>query len=120
WCPRGSIAPTAPSVPITSTAWFIRAANAAADAATHLNKLDDAGEFHTLALRSIDAVRTRFYNAAARSFGSQTGDAMALAFGLVPSGEEQAVGDDLARDVTQHGDHHDTGIFGSRYLFDRL
>jgi alpha-L-rhamnosidase len=46
---------------------------------------------------------------------------MALAFGLCPAGDEQAVANDLARDVVdRHHGHQSTGIFGSRYLFDRL
>ena len=64
------------------------------------------------------------YDAAGDSAGKaaqQTGDAIALAWGLVPAGHEQSVADDLARDVVdRHKMHHSTGIFGSRYIYAAL
>jgi alpha-L-rhamnosidase len=120
WCPPGSVEPVVTPVPLTSTAWFIRAATITTDAAARLGKPEEAQEFQALARQSTDAFRARFYDRAAKSFGSQTGDAMALAFDLVPPGDAQAVADDLARDVARHNGHHDTGIFGSRSLFDCL
>lgn len=120
WCPPGSVTPVVTPVALTSTAWFIRTATVTARAATSLGKQEEAAEFQSLADHSLTAFRAKFYDAPHHSFGSQTGDAMSLGFDLVPSEEAQQVADDLARDVEAHRFHHDTGIFGSRYLFDAL
>ena len=120
WCPPGSVEPTATPVPLTTTAWFAEAAQLTSKTATLLGRTEEARDFAQLAERSIVALRVRYYDASAHSFGSQTADALALAFRLCPEADRQAVSDSLARDVAKHGMHHTTGIFGSRWLFDSL
>jgi len=51
---------------------------------------------------------------------SQHQNAMALALDLVPAERRQAIGDALAADVREHGDHLTTGIMGTRFLFAAL
>ncbi len=120
WCPPGSVEPTATPVPLTTTAWLAEAARRTSQTAALLNRPEDAREFAQMAERSAAALRAKYYDAAAHTFGSQTADAMALAFRLCPESDRQAVCDSLARDVVKHGKHHTSGIFGSRWLFDAL
>ena len=120
WCPPGSVEPTSTPVPLTTTAWLIEAARVTAQTATLLGQTEEAREFTQMADRSAAALRAKYYDSAAHTFGSQTADALALAFDLCPTSDRQAVCDSLARDVVKHGRHHTTGIFGSRRLFDAL
>jgi len=120
WCPPGSVEPTATPVPLTTTAWLTEAARLTAQTATLLGHPEEAREFAQLAETSATALRAKYYNPTAHTFGSQTADAMALAFHLCPPTDRQAVCDSLAQDVIKHGKHHTTGIFGSRWLFDEL
>ena len=120
WCPPGSVEPTATPVPLTTTAWLAEAARRTAQTATLLGRTEEAREFAQMAERSAAALRAKYYDASAHTFGSQTADAMALAFHLCLDSERQAVCDSLARDVLKHGRHHTSGIFGSRWLFDAL
>lgn len=120
WCPPGSVEPTATPVPLTTTAWLTEAAQLTSQTATLLGHPEEAREFAQMAERSATALRAKYYDATAHTFGSQTADAMALAFHLCPPADRQAVCDSLAQDVVNHGKRHTTGIFGSRWLFDAL
>jgi alpha-L-rhamnosidase len=120
WCPPGSVEPTATPVPLTTTAWLIEAARRTSQTAALLEHPEEAAEFAQIAERSAAALRAKYYDATAHTFGSQTADALALAFHFCPPTDRQAVADSLARDVVKHGSHHTTGIFGSRWLFDTL
>jgi len=118
WCPPGSVEPVSTPVALTSTAYFYQDALILAKVANVLGKIEDAARFEDIARGTRAAFIAKFYDAAAKSFGSQTADAFALYLGLCPDGEAQAVADSLARDVTEkHGGHHSTGITGSRYLY---
>lgn len=120
WCPPGSVEPTATPVPLTTTAWLAEAAHLTSQTAKLLGNAAEAEEFAQVAERSVGALRAKYYNATLHTFGSQTADALALAFRLCPEADRQAVCDSLAQDVVKHGKHHTTGIFGSRWLFDTL
>ncbi|NSW78863.1 MAG: family 78 glycoside hydrolase catalytic domain [Chthonomonadetes bacterium] len=117
WCAPGSVPGNTP-IPITSTAVFYLDARIMQRVAQVLGKTEDASVFEQLATQIREAFNRHFFNAEERSYGSQTADVLALAWGLVPEGMEQAVADSLARDVMKrHRGHHTTGIFGLRHLF---
>lgn len=117
WCAPGSVPGNTP-IPITSTAVFYLDAVLLAKIAHVLGEEEDHRRFDTLARGIRQAFIERFYDREAHTFGSQAADALALAWGLAPDGEEQAIADSLARDVMErHGGHHSTGILGSRYLY---
>ena len=120
WCPPGSVEPTATPPALTTTAWFVEAARRTAQVAAVLNRTEDARIFAAMAQSATAALQAKFFDAGAHSLHSQTADAMALAFNLIPESERQAVTDTLSRDVAAHDNHHTTGIFGSRWLFDSL
>lgn len=121
WCPPGSVKPVLTPVALTTTAWIGHAARVMALVARRLGRAEDAAVFASLAAELAAAFNRKFFDAAAKTYGSQTADAMALELRLAPPEHRSAVAASLARDVTlAHGAHHTTGIFGSRYLFDAL
>ncbi|MCS6950882.1 MAG: family 78 glycoside hydrolase catalytic domain, partial [bacterium] len=117
WCAPGSVSGNTP-IPITSTAVFYLDATLMAKIAHVLGREEDHQRFSDLAQQVRLAFTERFYDKQNHTFGSQAADAIALAWGLAPEGEEQAIADSLARDVMEnHRGHHSTGILGSRYLY---
>lgn len=120
WCPPGSVEPTETPPALTTTAWFCRAAEVTAIIARLQHAEKDADEFNHYRSVSQNALLTRFYNKSRHSFGSQTGNALCLAFDLCSKDEITAVETSLQNDVAQHDYHHTTGIFGSRWLYDIL
>ncbi len=117
WCAPGSVPGHTP-IAITSTAVFHLDATIMHQVAQVLGRTEDAEWFTRLAGRIRDAFNRRFFDAEACTYGSQTANVLALAWGLAPEGKEQAIADSLARDVMQrHGGHHSTGIMGWRHLF---
>jgi alpha-L-rhamnosidase len=78
-----------------------------------LGKMGDAGMFAAEKKLIAQEVVANLYDAQHKTFGSQTSDAMALDFGLVPGGDEKAVADAMVRNMNDkykgfmHG-----GIFG--------
>ena len=64
----------------------------------------------------------QFFDSETNTYGSQTGTAMALEFGVVPKGLEPEVAGGLARiEVTEKKQgHFSTGILGTRRLYNQL
>lgn len=106
---------------LTSTAFFYYDACLMNELAGFLGKRDDV-EKYTLLMDSIKrAFVTHFYHPEEKSFGSQTGDALALNFGLVPKGEEKDVAESMMKDVVEkYNYHHSTGHMGTRYIYGEL
>jgi alpha-L-rhamnosidase len=121
WCPPGSVQPVETPVELTTTAWFWRAADVMSRVAGVTGHPEDAAEYERLAAETLKAFNAKFFDPAKGGYGSQTADAVTLAWGMVPAGREQDVADSLARDVVErHKMHRSTGIFGSRYLYAML
>ncbi|WP_449343562.1 family 78 glycoside hydrolase catalytic domain [Streptomyces rugosispiralis] len=110
-------------VSLVNTALSYQQAEATAKAAEVLGHQQDARHFASLAGRVKDAFNAYFLNEAGDTYGSgrQVTSVLPLAFGLVPAGKVDDVGDQLARTIVERdGGHLDTGIFGTRYLVDAL
>lgn len=135
WCPPdhgpqandGMGSPTAgdctSEVSLVNTALSYQQAGAAGKAAGVLGHRQDARHFESLAGRIKNAFNAHFLNEAGDTYGSgrQVTSVLPLAFGLVPAGKVDDVGDQLARTIAEHDSGHlDTGIFGTRYLVDAL
>lgn len=117
WCAPGSVPGNTP-IPVTSTAIFYLDACIMSRGAEVLQKREDAAAFARLAEQIREAFNRRFFDTQACTYGSQTADTLALAYGLVPGGKEHLVASSLARDVMEtHRGHHFTGILGLRHLF---
>lgn len=113
WCPpEGNHTIDCP-IPLSSTAFHYYDASIVADAARVLGLTADAARYDSLKSEIGRAFVAKFYDPQAKTFGSQTADAMALDFGLVPDGDEKAVSDAIVRNMKEK--YHDflhTGIFG--------
>lgn len=121
WCPPRTVRPTETPVALTSTAYYYYDAWLLSRIATIVGKSDDSAKYAALADSIKTAFQERFYQPEHHSFGSQTADAFALFLGVVPSGNEQATADALARDILEkHNGHFSTGITGLKYIFGEL
>lgn len=106
---------------LTSTAFFYYDAQLMRDMASVLGKKDDEQKYNELMEKIKSAFVAHFYHEKDKNFGSQTGDAVALNFGLVPNGDENAVAESMKRDITEKYDgHHSTGHMGTRYIYGEL
>jgi len=108
-------------VALTSTAIYYHNARIMSVMADRLGKSRDASKYEELASRIEVAFNTRFYDPVSGSYGSQTANAMALEFGLVPDGDVSRIAKSIAEDIMdRHQGHLNTGHMGSRYLYGAL
>jgi alpha-L-rhamnosidase len=113
WCPpEGNKAIDAP-IEFTSTAFHYLDVSIMEQAAQMLGKTTDVQKYATEKRLIANEVVEFFYDTKQKTFGSQTADAMALDFGLVPTGDEKAVADAIVRNMNEksNGFMH-CGIFG--------
>jgi len=86
-----------------------------------IGKEHDAEKFSRKAQDIRISFNSKFYNINKKSYWNQEKNSLALAFGLVPEGEEESVADNLNESVIISGKGHvSTGIFGSRYIYETL
>lgn len=113
WCPpEGNNTIDCP-IPLSSTAFHYLDVAILARTAAIIGKNDDALRYNELKDKIAAAFVTEFYDKENKTFGSQTADAMALDFGLVPAGDERAVSDAIVRNMKdKYNDFMHTGIFG--------
>jgi len=107
---------------LTATAIFYDDLNIMAQAAQLLGKSDDAANFAKQATDTHAAYQQTFYHADTGQFstGSQTANAMSVAFGLAnPDQISQAV-DGIVQDIQSHGNAFTSGDVGYRYLLRAL
>lgn len=121
WCPPGLLEPIECPPALTSTAFYFLVASIMARSASVLGHTDDAARYTQLADIIQTAFQQKFYRPSNHTYGSQTANAVALGFGLVPASAASLVGAGLARHVTHdHRGHFNAGIHGLRHLFDML
>lgn len=108
---------------LVNTAFYYRVARITSEIATLLGESSDAHRYSELA----DAIKTsfnaKFFHEDTNSYGSgrQVTYILPLAFDLVPARLRPAVARALAERVAGPDNNHlDTGIFGTRYLFEVL
>jgi alpha-L-rhamnosidase len=65
------------------------------------------------------AIANRFFERESGSFGSQGGNVLALAFGILPE-EEERIFEALVEDILKRNTHLNVGVMGVRYLFEEL
>ncbi len=125
WCPPGpgGYKGCFSEGELTDTAMYYQSAVVAAESARVLGQAGDEAHFAKLAASIKSEFLKRHYHAATHTYssGRQVTSVLPLAFGLAPEGEASRIAEALAAKV--QGDntgHVDTGIFGTRYLFDVL
>lgn len=113
WCPpEGNNSIDCP-ISLSSTAFHYLDASILAKTAAIVGKNDDARYYNELKDKIAAAFVSEFYDKENKTFGSQTADAMALDFGLVPAGDERSVSDAIVRNMEEkYNNFMHTGIFG--------
>jgi alpha-L-rhamnosidase len=113
WCPpEGNSAIDCP-IPLSSTAFHYYDASILSQVAQILGRKDDAVFYAGLKEEIGKAFIAKFYDDKSKTFGSQTADAMALDFGIVPAADCKAVSDAIVRNMHEkYNDFLHTGIFG--------
>ncbi|HEY3328663.1 MAG TPA: family 78 glycoside hydrolase catalytic domain [Capsulimonadaceae bacterium] len=114
--PRDS--PNSSPVPLTSTAYYFANAQIVSRIAALTGRDDESAHYAALAERIKAAFNREFYDPATGYYKgrSQTPQAFALYYGLVPDGEEQRVADGLAKIVVEDNCRPTFGIVGSKYV----
>lgn len=122
WCdPLNSTRPTYTSPELTTTIWFHETGRIMAEAARALGDTQSSERFAEWLPKIRRALHEHFFDSNLGTFGSQTANAMALQYGLVPEGQHGRVVDSLVRDIREtHNTHQSVGIMGLRTLFEVL
>ncbi len=82
---------------------------------------EEVKRYDLLATKIRQAFNEQFYDPVKKDYNSQTANAMALQFGLVPDGDAVAVIENTISDIFEnHDGHFSTGHMGSRYLYEQL
>jgi alpha-L-rhamnosidase len=126
WCPpgqRGDYQKCFSEGQIVNTSVYYRATRLLAQMATILGKTQDVAAYRERAESIRREFNAHHFNEATHNYGSgrQVTSVLPLAFEMVPPEQLPAVASALAErlEAIDHG-HLDTGIFGTRYLFDVL
>jgi len=121
WCPPSHIVPPETPRELTDTWYLHRSLSLISKMASLLGRGDEAKKYEELAASIADAFNSAFYNKDhyGPGNGSQTCDVLALWAGMAK--DKEAVAKHLIHDVeVEHDRHLNTGIIGTRYLFDVL
>lgn len=114
----GRCRPQQTSATVTSSALLAHGADLMSRIASVLERSDDERRFRGLSERISDRFHAEFYDPETGHYGSQTADAMALRFGIVPTELRQSVADALNKDVIEDwGGHASVGALGQTYLY---
>jgi len=126
WCPpgrSGQYKDCFSEGEIVNTTIYYRATLLVSQMAEVLGKTSDALAYKERAESILREFNARHFKEATHSYGSgqQVTSVMPLAFDMVPSDQKPAVANALwERLMGKDQEHLDTGIFGTRYLFDVL
>jgi len=114
-----SFRPTQTSPLLTSTAYYYYDVWLLARMAEVLGRDEDARRYFKLAGEIKEAFNRKFFDETAGYYGTgtQTANALALYFGMVPESRRRSVVERLAHDITvNHKGHLSTGIIGTNAL----
>ncbi|GAB2889093.1 glycoside hydrolase family 78 protein [Streptomyces deserti] len=100
-----------------ATAFVAHSARLLADAARELGHADDADRYAALHRRTAEAAWRKWGHHARTT---QTGCALAVAFGIAPATERAAVGESLAALVRANGGRIATGFLGTPFVLPAL
>ncbi|MFO7821445.1 MAG: family 78 glycoside hydrolase catalytic domain, partial [Lentisphaeria bacterium] len=104
---------------LTTTLWFYRCADVMAVMADALDAPDSAAMYRDWRDRIAVALKDRCYDHTEGSFGSQTANAMALAFNVHPD-ENRRILDALVKDIRERDNHMNVGVMGVRVILEVL
>ncbi|MEJ2050791.1 MAG: family 78 glycoside hydrolase catalytic domain, partial [Calditrichota bacterium] len=107
---------------LTNTFVYHRNIQLLAKIADILGRREDATRYTRLADQIQTAFNARFLHPETNQYGDgrQPFNAFALADNLVPEARQPAVAGNIAQDIRERNVHLDTGISGTKFLFDAL
>lgn len=108
----GRIYPQKTPPAFTTTSLFYSCAKAMMHMAEATKNKTDCDKYKLLMAKIKSSFNDKFYNRAEKTYGGQEKNTLALAFELVPEGDDLAV----AANLNIESDKQWTGIFGSRYI----
>lgn len=108
-----------PPVEVVHTFYLWMCADIAAHSAEVLGFKADAELYRAMAERTRKAFHARFYNPESKSYGKHGCNVFALKMGQPEPFRSHAL-EALKSNIAEVGGHLDTGIFGTRYLFEVL
>ncbi|MBU2883525.1 glycoside hydrolase family 78 protein [Psychrosphaera sp. B3R10] len=106
---------------LTSSALFAHTANLMSKISTLLNKPEGTAHYSKLFRQITTQFNTELFDSTSNSYGSQTADAMAIAFDIAPRDKHAAIAKAINDDVinTWQG-HASVGALGQTYLYRAL
>ncbi|MFY0651795.1 MAG: family 78 glycoside hydrolase catalytic domain [Cyclobacteriaceae bacterium] len=118
WCPPGGNSNIDCSVPVSSSAFHILDVSLMFQSAKVLGKVQDATDFSDKLKVLKDSFNKELYDPETGSYGSQTGNAMALEIGIVPEENKTKVAAAIVKNIHEEFDGFiNTGIFGLGRVF---
>lgn len=110
---------TLPRNELVHTFFLWMCADIATSTAEKLGRTTEAEEFAQLRNRTAAAFHKNFYDPSTGSYGKHGSNVLALKIG-VPADRKAKVIEALRANIAEVNDHLDTGIVGTRYLFEVL
>lgn len=118
WCPPGGNDNIDTPVPITSTAFHIRDVQIMKKVSDLFGFTEDHEYYSELLDQLIEDFNRNFLNTANHTYGSQTGNALALDFGITPNKLKHKVAGATIKNMKEKYDGYiNTGIFGLSRIF---
>lgn len=108
-----------PSNKLVHTFYFWRCVSIAAKTANVLGKKEEANVYTQLAKKTKKAFQNDFYDQEKGTYGNYGQNVFALKMGL-PKDQEERVVAALKANIKANNNHLDTGIFGTKFLFEVL
>jgi alpha-L-rhamnosidase len=116
---RGTPQQTLPA--ITSTALFVYAADLMSRIAAIVGEPNTSKTYGNWRDHAAQSFHAKFFDSESNSYGSQTADAMALSFDIVPGSKRTAVARSLNQDVLENWKGHaSVGALGHRWFYSAL
>ncbi len=108
-----------PPAEVVHTFYLWMCADIAARSAEVLGEKSDIERYRAIAERTRKAFHSRFYDPATKSYGKYGCNVFALKMGMPEQFNNHAL-EALKSNIAEVGGHLDTGIFGTRFLFEVL
>ncbi len=121
WCPPGGNKNIDTPVSVSSTAFHILDVTILKNTAEILGHNEDANRYSQMIIDLKKSFNDHYYDAVTHSYGSQTGNALALDIDLVPQAERHLVAAATVKNIhDEYNGFINTGIFGLGRIFKAL
>lgn len=104
---------------LSTSFWFYRCADVMACGAKALGKTESENKYSQWRKCIATAITDKFFDEKSGSFGSQSANALALAFDVLPD-EDERIAEAMVKDILERDTHLNVGVMGVRYIFEEL